>query len=149
MSDSAEIITYLGFALTILSVVGLTWSLRSSHGDKEEFRGRLEHIKAAVDSNVAGVRILNGATRALADRIIRIETRLAAQDIETRAALGTMPGLTGAGPAMTGVTQGAAPTMSGRFTGAMPTIPGVTPGQGDTPDATLKAMLGVTGPSHY
>ena len=89
MSDSAAIITYIGFALTIISVAGLSWSLRSNHRVKEELRERLEAIKRAVDTNVGIVRILNGATRALADRIIKLETRLAAQDIEARAAQGT------------------------------------------------------------
>lgn len=76
MSESAAVITYIGFGLTILSATGLTWSLWSNRNNKEEYSRRLDGIRGVVDSNKT----------ALKEHILKLEAKLpATDDIEARA----------------------------------------------------------------
>lgn len=79
MSESAAIITYIGFGLTILSAAGLTWSLWSNHNSKDEYSRRLDGIRDVVDSNKAALENLQEAhpktrSQATRDRRYRSES---------------------------------------------------------------------------
>ena len=79
MSESAAVITYIGFGLTILSATGLTWSLWSNHNNKEEYSRRLDGIRGVVDSNKTALKFLK-------EHILKLEAKLpATDDIEARA----------------------------------------------------------------
>lgn len=76
MTDSVRTITYISFAIAILSVSRLSWSLHINHCMQEELR-------ECFNYTTGNVQILTTATRALANRV-------AEEDIENQAALVTM-----------------------------------------------------------